>query len=233
MKISVIIPTLDEAATLPASLAALAGQDVLTEIIVCDGGSTDGTLPMARQNGALVLSSPRGRGQQLHAGVARATGDVLLFLHADTILAPGALGAVRTALADPSLGGGNFRVIFDGPSAFAGWLTGFYAWLRRNGFYYGDSVVFMRRSVFSKIGGIKPIALMEDYDLTRRLERHGPTICIADPPVVTSSRRFDGRKPWRIFTQWVVIHALFHLRVNPDWLATLYKSTAHKPAAER
>lgn len=233
MKISVIIPTLNEAQSLPAALAAVAGRNTPSDIIVCDGGSTDETLDVARRYGATVVSSQRGRGQQLHAGAARATGDILLFLHADTVLAPGALHAVRTALADPSLGGGNFRVLFDGPSAFACWLTGFYAWLRRNGLYYGDSVVFIRRSVFDTIGGIRPIALMEDYDLTRRLERHGPTICIDDPPVVTSSRRFDGRRPWRIFTQWLVIHALYHARVSPDRLAKLYRSTTHKPVTRR
>jgi rSAM/selenodomain-associated transferase 2 len=221
MKISVIIPTLNEAENLPVALAALEGQNIAAETIVCDGGSTDGTLAIADRAKATIVTSLRGRGQQLHAGAQRASGDVLLFLHADTILPPGALRAVVQRLSDGAVSGGNFRVIFDGQTAFAGWLTGFYAWLRRNGFYYGDSVVFLRRTAFETIGGIKPIALMEDYDLIRRLERHGGTICIDDPPVVTSSRRFDGRRPWRIFTQWLVIHALFHARVSPDRLARL------------
>ena len=94
-------------------------------------------------------------------------------------------------------------------------------------------MVFVRRDVFDRIGGIRPIALMEDYDLTRRLEHQGPTVCISQPPVVTSSRRFDGRKPWRIFTQGLVIHALFYLRVSPDRLARLYRSATHRPAIER
>lgn len=231
MKISVIIPTLNEAERLPRCLAGATSPD--TEIIVCDGGSTDGTAELARCRGALVIEGEPGRGQQLNAGVAKATGEVVLFLHADTVLGPGALDAVRTALDNQSIDGGNFRVIFDGPSAFANWLTGFYAWLRRNGIYYGDSVIFIRRAILTNIGGVRPIALMEDYDLTRRLERHGLTLCIADPPVVTSSRRFDGRKPWRIFLQWVVIHALYHAHVSPRHLARLYRSASHKPAAER
>lgn len=231
MKISVIIPTLNEAERLPHCLAGANSPDI--EIIVCDGGSTDGTAELARNRGALVIEGEPGRGQQLHTGVAKATGDILLFLHADTVLAPGALAAVRAALEDPIICGGNFRVIFDGPSAFASWLTGFYTWLRRNGIYYGDSVIFIRRTILTKIGGIRPIALMEDYDLTRRLERHGRTLCIDDPPVVTSSRRFDGRKPWRIFLQWVVIHALYHAHVSPRHLARLYRSASHTPAAER
>lgn len=230
MRLSVIIPTLNEADRLADCLTPLGETDA--EIIVCDGGSTDRTTDIARQYGALVVSSEPGRGQQLHAGVAEATGDIFVFLHADTILAPGALDAVEAALSDPAIGGGNFRVLFDGPSEFARWLTGFYAWLRRNGVYYGDSVIFVRRSVLDDIGGITPIALMEDYDLTRRLERHGPTVCIDNPPVITSSRRFEGRKPWRIFTQWVVIHALFHAHVSPQCLARLYRSASHTPAEQ-
>lgn len=231
MKISVIIPTLNEAERLADCISRVRGAN--TEIIVCDGGSTDGTAKLACQAGAKVIMSEPGRGQQLYAGAARATGDILLFLHADTVLSPGALDAVRTALDNPSVGGGNFRVLFDGPSGFARWLTGFYAWLRRHGFYYGDSVIFIRRSVLTTIGGIRAIALMEDYDLTRRLERHGPTVCIDVPPVITSSRRFNGRKPWRIFLQWVVIHALYHAHVSPRHLARLYRSASHTPAAEQ
>ena len=99
--------------------------------------------------------------------------------------------------------------------------------------YYGDSVIFVRRTVLEAIGGIRPIALMEDYDLVRRLERHGGTVCIENPPVITSSRRFEGRRPWRIFCQWVLLHALYYARVSPDTLARLYRSAAHSPAAER
>ena len=230
MKISVIMPVLNEVDNLPTALATVTARNGDAEIIVCDGGSDDGTRTLARKTGASVVTTKPGRGQQLHAGASRACGDVLLFLHADTNLGPGALDAVRSALADPSIGGGNFRVVFDGPSDFAAWLTGFYAWLRSHGLYYGDSVVFVRRSVLDAIGGIRPIALMEDYDLVRRLEAYGKTVCISDPPVVTSSRRFDGRKPWRIFIQWVVLHALYYARVPPTLLARLYRSAAHHPA---
>ena len=221
---------------LPVTLASLRRQEIdqqtALEIIVCDGGSTDGTAAFARDAGATIVSTERGRGQQLAAGAKRAMGDVLVFLHADTVLAPGAVRAVSDALADPGIAGGNFRVLFDGPSDFAAWLTGYYAWLRSHALYYGDSVIFVRRTVYDSIGGIKPIALMEDYDLVRRLEAFGQTICIDTPPVVTSSRRFEGRKPWRIYAQWVIIHALYYLRVRPSLLARLYRSAAHRPAAE-
>ena len=228
MLISIIIPTLNEASMLPATLASLRRQESDLEIIVCDGGSTDGTPDIAGDAGTRIVLAECGRGQQLAAGAHQATGDVLVFLHADTVLAPGAMGAVCGALADPAIAGGNFRVLFDGPSDFAAWLTGYYAWLRGHALYYGDSVIFLRRTVYEAIGGIKPIALMEDYDLVRRLEAFGQTICIDTPPVITSSRRFDGRKPWRIYSQWVMIHALYYLRVRPELLARLYRSAAHR-----
>lgn len=236
MLISVLIPTLNEADKLPVALASVrhqkTGPDTNIEIIVCDGGSTDGTPDIAREAGATLVRAARGRGQQLREAVAQAAGDVLVFLHADTVLAPEALRTVAQTLADPAIPGGNFRVVFDGPSDFAAWLTGYYAWLRRHALYYGDSVIFIRRPVYDAIGGIKPIALMEDYDLVRRLEAAGPTACIENPPVVTSSRRFEGRRPWRIYAQWVMIHALYHLRLRPDTLARLYRSADHKPAVE-
>ena len=96
MNISVIIPTLNEGGNLPATLASLRRQATEHELIVCDGGSTDDTLDLARAAGAITVSTAAGRGQQLAAGAARATGDVLVFLHADTVLAPGALGPTRT-----------------------------------------------------------------------------------------------------------------------------------------
>ena len=151
-------------------------------------------------------------------------------LHADTTLGPDAINAIRDALAVPHIIGGNFRLIFDGEASFSTWLTGFYAWLRSRGFYYGDSAIFIRRDIFETIGGIKPIALMEDFDLVRRMERHGGTVCITAPHATTSSRRFDGRKPWCIVSQWVLMHALFLVGAPPTWLAKLYRSTAHRPA---
>ena len=174
--ISVIIPTLNEARNLERLLAGLTAQDVAAEIVVVDGGSQDGTQAVANMFGVTLLSAQRGRGQQLLAGAEAASGDVLLFLHADSRFPAGGLEAIETALREsPALVGGNFRVVFDGNSDFSRWLTGFYAWFRGHGLYYGDSAVFARRDVYREIGGIRRMALMEDYDFTRRLERAGPT----------------------------------------------------------
>ncbi len=223
--ISIVIPTLNEADRLPNLLGRLAAEPVAHEVIVVDGGSTDATVFAARAAGARVLRASPGRGQQLAAGVATACGDTLLFLHADSRFPSGGLAQIELALArDPDCPGGNFRLIFDGDSPFSRWLTGFYARIRARGLYYGDSGIFVRRSVYDEIGGIRPIEVMEDYDFTRRLERRGRTRCIEDPPLVTSSRRFEGRQPYSIVLGWLEIHALFHLGVSPRLLARRYEA---------
>ena len=153
----------------------------------------------------------------------RSRGEVLLFLHADSRFPAGGGQRIAAALAaEPGAPGGNFRLIFDGGDAFSGWLTGFYAWIRRRGFYYGDSGIFVRRRVYESLGGIDPFPLMEDYSFVRRLERSGPTVCLADPPLVTSARRFRGRHPISIVAGWLWIHLLYHLGVVPDRLARHY-----------
>ena len=224
MKISVIIPTLDEAANLRRLLGDLTGQGA-AEIVVVDGGSADETAAVALEGGARLIVGPRGRGQQMRLGAEGAKGEVLLFLHADTRFPAGGLAQIGQAFAAaPQLVGGNFRILFDGDSGFDRWLTGFYAWFRRYGLYYGDSGIFVRRDVYRAMGGLRPIAVMEDYDFTRRLERRGKTCCIADPPLVSSSRRFHGRHPAAIVWGWLKIHALYHLGVSPERLARMYDS---------
>ncbi len=228
--ISVIIPTLNEARHLPGLLAVLAGETVPHEVIVVDGGSADGTGDIARGAGARLIAAPRGRGAQLAAGAAAAGGGVLFFLHADSRLPAGALAAISCALTrHPAVIGGNFRLLFDGDDEFSRWLDGFYARIRAHGLYYGDSGIWMRRAAYDALGGIRPLALMEDYDLVRRLERAGETLCIETPPLITSSRRFAGRRKWRIVAGWLAIHLLFLLRVPSPLLARLYNS-ARDPA---
>jgi rSAM/selenodomain-associated transferase 2 len=199
--ISIIVPTLNEARNLPLLLADLRQGGEAAEIIVADGGSTDETATIARDGGVDVIRADRGRGHQSVAGAAVARGETLLFLHADSRFPAGGLARIVEHLAErPEAVGGNFRLAFDGGTDFDAWLERFYAWIRSQGVYYGDSGIFVRRAVYERLGGIRPIALMEDYDFVRRLERAGPTICIDDPALVTSSRRFTGRSPVAIFT---------------------------------
>ncbi len=223
--ISIVVPTLNEADRLPSLLADLADETPDHEVIVVDGGSDDGTDAVARRAGALVLPSAPGRGQQLSAGAAAAQGEILLFLHADSRFPAGGLARIlETLAAHPARPGGNFRLVFDGGTPFSRWLTGFYAWIRSLGYYYGDSAVFVRRSAYEEIGGIRQIALMEDYDFTRRLERKGRTCYIEQPPLTTSSRRFEGRRPISIVWGWIEIHLLFHLGVSPAFLVRRYEA---------
>jgi rSAM/selenodomain-associated transferase 2 len=202
--ISVVIPTLNEAARLPSLLRALRAEPVRCETVVVDGGSEDGTAEVARAAGAtLVLSAPRGRGPQMAAGAAAAHGSTLLFLHADSAFPAGGLLALDALLRGrPELVGGNYRLLFDGEDGFSRWLAGFYALIRSLGFWYGDSGIFVRRTAYDALGGVRPIAVMEDYDLVRRLRRAGPTACLAEPPLITSSRRFAGRSPPAIVIGW-------------------------------
>ncbi len=223
--ISVVIPTLNEAANLGRLLGALGREAARHEVIVADGGSADETLGVARAHGAEVVVSARGRGNQLGAGAAAARGEIILFLHADSGFPRGGLAGLEAALAAaPGIVGGNFRLVFDGEDAFSRRLTAFYDWMRGRGLYYGDSGVFVRRRAYEALGGMRAIPVMEDYDFVRRLERLGETCCIAEPPLTTSSRRFAGRHPVAIVCGWLVIHALYHLGVSPARLARLYRS---------
>jgi len=132
--------------------------------------------------------------------------------------------------ADAQTIGGNFRLVFDGDTRFSRWLTGFYRSIRSIGLYYGDSGIFVRRSVYEALGGFRPIPVMEDLEFVRRLERSGRTCCIKDPPLITSSRRFERRRPVEIVWGWAWLHTLFWLGVSPDRLAQIYRT--HTPPPE-
>ena len=222
-RVSVVIPTLNEADGLPQLLAVLAHEPDLREIIVADSGSDDGTQLVALQLGAKVISTERGRGCALREGAAATSGNILLFLHADSIFPPGGLGSiVRVLDRNLRIAGGNFRVVFDVDTPFTRRLAAVYGWIRRFSLYYGDSGIFVRRKVYDEIGGIKPMPLMEDYDFVRRLERAGPTCRIDDPPLVTSSRRFTNR-PWPVaLSSYTKIHLFYWLGVSPEYLASMY-----------
>ncbi len=125
---------------------------------------------------------------------------------------------------DPTLVGGNFHVRFDADTPFDRWLTGFYGWVSRHGIYYGDTGMFVRRTVYHRLGGMPDLAVMEDYAFVCRLERAGTTLHITDPPLVTSSRRFAGRRSSAIVVGWVAMHLLFHLGAPQSLLVRVYDS---------
>src|SRR5262245_32198314 len=219
--VSIIVPTLNEAAIMPdlaASLGRLRGE---FEAIVSDGGSSDATVEVARQCGLRVIAAERGRGRQMNAGARLAKGETLLFLHADTRLPENALELIAEATSDDEVCGGNFSIIFAGGSREARLLTGIYPFLRLGGMIYGDSAIFVRRGVFESLNGYRDYSIFEDCDLYRRMRRVGKFVRL-NARVTTSSRRFEGRFI-RTFALWSLMQALFWMRVNPNLLNRLYK----------
>ncbi len=219
--ISIIIPTLNEATTIGTTAAALRQFAGAAEIIVSDGGSTDGTVEQARACGLRVLSAPRGRGPQMNAAAQMAGGEVLLFLHADTRLPAGALQLMTAAMKDSDVCGGNFSLIFDGRDLGSRLLTRLYPLLRSGGMCYGDSGFFVRRAAFEAVGGFRNFPIFEDCDLYKRLRRTGRFVHL-DEQAVTSSRRFEGRF-LRTFALWSALQLLYWLGVNPRHLNRLYR----------
>jgi rSAM/selenodomain-associated transferase 2 len=222
--LSIIIPTLNEAAALGATLDAVARLGASVEVIVVDGGSDDETIGIARAHKAQVYTAPRGRGSQLHAGAGVAEGAILWFLHADTHPPVDADQDILRACADPAVIGGNFAVKFDGKSLAARFLTELYAYLHWLGLCYGDSAIFVRREVYERLGGFRPFPIFEDLDLVRRLKKQGRFIRLRSP-VVTSSRRFEGHSFTLTFARWMVLQLLYWLGVKPCRLARLYAPT--------
>ena len=222
--VSVVIPVLGEERTLPALLDHLASLTGRFEVIVADGGSADRTLAVAREHplGVMVVEAPRGRAAQMNAGADHASGDLLVFLHADSRLPSDAYRSLAGVAGDPSILGGNFALRFDGGDGFSRVLGAVYAAQRRLGVYYGDSTIFVRSEVFDALGGYRPLEIMEDYDLVRRLERRGRTTCLAGP-ALTSARRWRTLGIPRTVLSWIVIRWLFVAGVPARRLAGLYR----------
>lgn len=221
VELSIIIPTFNEASVIGQTLGAVAMLREVVEVIVVDGGSDDETVQIARERGARVLRSERGRGAQMHAGACAARGEALWFLHADTQPAPDSSQQIVEALRDPHVVAGHFNVGFDSSQFSARFLTWLYRLLRRLGLCYGDSAIFVRRETYERVGGFKPFPIFEDLDLVRRLRKHGR---MAHLPVrvVTSSRRFAGRSFALTFARWMFFQVLYWAGINPQTLGRLY-----------
>lgn len=189
MKLSIVIPALDEADILGNSLQGLTDQPA--EIIVVDGGSKDETVNVARQYTPHVLISRKGRGIQQHTGARHAQGDILLFLHADTLLPPTYKHLIDQAMAHPGVVFGAFRLRIHPPKPGLN-LVAFMANLRSRllRLPYGDQALFIRRATYFQVGGFKDWPIMEDVDLVRRLNRAGG-FQLARGFVRTSARRWQ------------------------------------------
>ena len=223
MPLSIIIPVLNEAASIAAALGALAPFRARgAEVIVVDGGSRDGTAEMARPLADRVVSAPRGRGSQMDAGAAVARGDVLLFLHADTRLPGDADLLIQAALEKSGRVWGRFDVTIAGQSPLLRVVAASMNLRSRlTGIATGDQAMFVRREAFAQAGGFPDIALMEDIVLSQRLKRIGRPACLA-ARVVTSGRRWEQHGVVRtILTMWRLRLAFF-FGAEPARLARQY-----------
>jgi len=221
MRVSVIIPALNEEKNIRTTLEALK-PIAPYEVVVADGGSTDRTREICQSLGTTVLSSPRGRGRQMNEGARRASGDVLLFLHADSRLPPTALDDVCTALSDPQYVGGRFDVELDKDR----WMLRVVGRLislrsRLTKVATGDQAIFVRREVFESIGGYPDIPLMEDVALSRALKRAGRVACLRSR-VITSARRWQMEGLWRTIVKMWTLKLLYLMGVSPLRLKRFY-----------
>lgn len=223
-RFSIIMPVLNEEASLPAALAALQ-RDVLAggraELIVADGGSADRTAALAARVGR-VVSAPRGRARQMNAGAAAARGDVLLFLHADTTLPPSALDIADRALARSGVVGGAFRLRFDTPALAYRLVAASVTWrgLTRH-IYTGDQAYVIRREAFERIGGFPDQPLMEDLEIVRRLRRIG-AFALFPAAVTTSARRHQQTGLVKTLLLMGAIRTLYAAGVPPARLRQIY-----------
>jgi len=220
--LAVVIPVLNAAATLPACLAALAGAPFPVEILLVDGGSSDGG---AAACGVRVIAAPRGRGAQIAAGVAATTAPWLLLLHADTVLAPGWAEAAAGFMAAHPDAAAYFRFVLDDASAAARRVERLAAWrCRVLRLPYGDQGLLLSRATLVAIGGVRPLPLMEDVELVRRLIRARGRAALMGLPVaaITSAARYRRDGWWRRPVRNLSILTLWACGVAPARLARWY-----------
>lgn len=218
--LSIIIPTWNEAALIGDAVRS--AMRVADEVIVADAHSEDGTASLADAAGARVVYSDKGRGLQLHAGALSASGDILLFLHADARLPEQARAAVFDRLSNPEIIGGNLFIEFLPASWFTRALAPLNDFRRRlTHRYYGDSAIFIRRTYYHALGGFPPFPLMEDYALSARMERAGPCCYVRNVHVIASARRFRG-KELHTFFLWMRLQLLYWLGVSPKEIYRAY-----------
>lgn len=232
--LSIVVPVLNEASGIAVVLRRLAPLRALgAEIIVVDGGSDDATRELAAPHADKLERAPRGRAAQMNAGAALAHGNVLLFLHADTLLPAGADRLVSAALYDGTRVWGRFDVCIESRHRLLHVVAAMMNLRSRiTGMATGDQAIFVTRLAFEQAGGFAPIALMEDIALSKRLRRISPPACI-DTPVITSGRRWETRGVWRTIALMWGLRLAYVCGVAPATLARWYGSLPVAPAAPR
>lgn len=226
--ISIIIPVLNEAAIIEATLKQLT-EDSDLEIIVVDGGSRDRTVSIAQQCRVRVITAPRtGRANQMNAGAKAARGEILLFLHADTRLPSGYCQVIKNILSQPKVIAGAFQLAIEGEAKSLRLIETMVN--IRSRFFalpYGDQALFIKREVFESLGGFAELPIMEDFELVGRLKSQGK-IEIAPSAVLTSGRRWNklGVCQTTLINQLIIIG--YYLKISPEQLSKFYRDRGKK-----
>jgi len=223
---SFIIPVLHEETVIPGTIQHIRGLFAFgaDEIIIVDGDTAGKTINVARDLGVKTLSSEKGRGTQMNRGAALATGEIFIFLHADTLLPHDALECIATVMQDKIISAGAFDLSIDSEKAVFRMIEKVASFRSRiTRIPYGDQAIFMRRSVFNNMGGFKNIPIMEDVEIMQRIKKQGGKICIIDRAVRTASRRWE--KEGILYTtlrNWLLL-SLYLFGVKPEKLVRFYR----------
>ncbi|MEC4018001.1 TIGR04283 family arsenosugar biosynthesis glycosyltransferase [Streptomyces sp. H27-D2] len=220
-QVSIIVPVLNEEATIHGAVSRLCRDFPGCELIFVDGGSTDATVELAALH-ATVITSERGRAKQMNEGVRHASGDILWFIHADTAIDPEAVGQIRTALADPAVVGGGLTLRFDRQTPglnYLAWTSN--ARARRLHHIFGDQAMFIRRTAFAALGGFPDLAIMEDLEMSRRLHRRG-RLRLLPATSTASSRRLVAHGTWRMIAFMQYLKLLYFAGVDPEAIRARY-----------
>ena len=223
--LAVVVPTLNEAELLPRLLDRLSAgprEDRADRVIVSDGGSEDSTIDLARDRGACIATGECGRGRQLARGAREANEDLLLFLHADSLPAPGALRALRAAYDDPTVSVTAMRQRIEARGRFYRWVESAADARSRRGVVYGDSGLGLRRAVYERIGGFRDLALFEDLDISRRLRERWRVHHVPAAELSISARRWKREGPLRTTVRNWILRAAYLAGRDPEHLARYY-----------
>ncbi len=223
MKISILIPTLNEALILEDSLRAISDLNP-HEIIVIDGGSTDSTASVARNFATWTITSTPGRANQMNAGAKIATGDLLLFIHADSKLTQQSFSRMRKAMVLNGPAGGAFSLQIESEKASLKVISLLATWRAKYlNLVYGDQAIFVRTEIFQKMGGFSPLPICEDLDFFRRLSRQGRVILLKEK-THTSARRWKAEGVLYTTIRNITIGGLFLIGFSPQTLSKWYSA---------